>query len=51
MPRIHSRWAATLIACMLVLPATAALAAYQTPAAPQQPQYIECSSITETDDI
>lgn len=38
MPRIHSRRAA-------------ALAAYQTPAAPQQPQYIECSSITETDDI
>ena len=51
MPRLHTWWIALLLACVLALPTSAALAAHQTPAAPHQPQYILCSSIIETDNI
>lgn len=51
MPRIRQWWAAALIALVLALPTTAALAADQAPASPHHPQYIECQYTNETDNI
>jgi hypothetical protein len=51
MPRIRRLWAAVLIAVVLALPTTAALAADQSSASPQHPQYFICQYTYETDNI
>lgn len=51
MPRIRQWWAAALIALVLALPTTAALASDQALASPHHPQYIECQYTNETDNI
>lgn len=52
MSRWHTLWAATLLALVLALPTSAALAAQLAPASPKQ-AYLstECQTTTETDNI
>lgn len=51
MLRIRSLWAAALMAVVLALPTTTALAAHLAATSPQQPHYLLCSSTAETDNI
>ena len=51
MHRFHRWWLAALVALVLALPASAALAARLTPHAPARPHWIECQYTTETDNI
>lgn len=51
MRRMRHLGMAVLVAVVLALPSTAALAAHLALTLPSQPRYIECASITETDNI
>lgn len=51
MHRFHRWWLAALLAVVLALPASAALAARLSPHAPARPHWIECSTTNETDNI